>query len=329
MGLSMRKRKKYNLSKELTPLPRTTRLPFPEDKIKKLYKVYKDGNHFVGTYVMHNNNRKTSNRETISEEQRFFDEQYIIALQSGVKPQMMFLTMRTAMLEQYPNLKDADDFVKENIKRKRHNLFVRLKRFKRKANLNLWNKFVTITYDDKKMDADTFRRKLRKCLSNLHSRRNWRYMGVFELGEDNKRLHFHALMYIPEDKMIGEIVEQKDYSTKQHTMQITHSNTFFAETFGRNDFEDLSQNEIRYGNTLEYLTKYLHKTSEKIVYSRGIPTEIYKEIDDKDIAVETLDFGLKFVFFDDVIDVEKDIMHFTYQQGNLFDNYYSSKYLTG
>ena len=30
-----------------------------------------------------------------------------------------------------------------------------------------------------------------------------------------------------------------------------------------------------------------------------------------------------------VIAVEKDIMHFTYQQGNLFDNYYSSKYLTG
>lgn len=314
---------------ELTPLPRTTKLPFPEDKSKKWYKVYKDGNHFVGTYAMHNNNRKTSNRESISEEQRFFDEQYIMALQSGVKPQKMFLTMRTAMLEQYPNLKDADDFVKENIKRKRHNLFVRLKRFKRKANLNLWNKFVTITYDDKKMDADTFRRKLRKCLSNLHSRRNWRYMGVFELGEDNKRLHFHALMYIPEDKMIGEIVEQKDYSTKQHTMQITYSNTFFAETFGRNDFEDLSQNEIRYGNTLDYLTKYLHKTNEKIVYSRGIPTEIYKEIDDKDIAVEMLDFGLKFVFFDDVIDTERDIMHFTYQQCNIFDDYYSHKYMTG
>lgn len=323
----MRKRKKQNLEMELTPLPRNTYLPFPTTT--KMYKVYKDGNHFVGTYAMQRNNRKTSTREQISEEQRFFDEQYIIALQSGVKANKMFLTMRSAMLEQYPDLKDADDFVKENIKRKRHNLFTRLKRFKRKANLNLWNKFVTITYDDKKMDADTFRRKLRKCLSNLHSRRNWRYMGVFELGEDNKRLHFHALMYIPEDKMIGEIIEQKDYSTKDHKMQITHSNTFFAETFGRNDFEDLSQNEIRYGNTLEYLTKYLHKTNEKIVYSRGIPTEIYKEIDDKDIAVEMLDFGLKFVFFDDVIDTEKDIMHFKYEQGNLFDNYYSSKYMTG
>ncbi len=326
----MRKRKKHNFDLELTPLPRNTNTPFLEKpKTTKWYKVYKDGNHFVGTYAMQRNNHKSSYRETISEEQRYFDEQYIMALQSGVKPQKMFLTMRSAMLEKYPTLKDADDFIKENIKRKRHNLFTRLKRFKRKANLNLWNKFVTITYDDKKMDADTFRRKLRKCLSNLHSRRKWRYMGVFELGEDNGRLHFHALMYIPEHEMIGEIVEQKDYSTKDHKMQITHSNTFFAETFGRNDFEDLSQNEIRYGNTLDYLTKYLHKTNEKIVYSRGIPSEIYKEIDDKDIAVEMLDFGLKFVFFDDVIDTEKDIMRFKYQQPTLFDNYYSSKYLTG
>lgn len=323
----MRKKKKLNFDVELTPLPRNTYLPFPNTK--KRYKVYKDGNHFVGTLDKAIVNRKSSVRQGLSEEQRYFDEQYIIAIQNGVKPQKMFLTLKTAMLEKYADLKDADEFVKENIKRKRHNLFSRLKRFKRKANLNLWNKFVTITYDDKKMDADTFRRKLRKCLSNLHSRRSWRYMGVFELGEDNGRLHFHALMYIPEDKMIGEIVEQKDYSTKDHKMQITHSNTFFADTFGRNDFEDLSQNEIRYGNTLEYLTKYLHKSNDKIVYSRGIPTEIYKEIDDKDIAVEMLDFGLKFVFFDDVIDTEKDIMHFTYQQGNLFDTYYSSKYMTG
>lgn len=325
----MRKIRIHNFDMKLTSLPRNTHLPFPEKtNTTKWYKVYKDGNHFVGTCAQHCNH-KSSPRVGISEEQRYFDEQYIIALQSGVKLPKMFLTMRSAMLEKYPNLKDADDFVKENIKRKRHNLFTRLKRFRRKANLNLWNKFVTITYNDKKMNADTFRRKLRKCLSNLHSRRKWRYMGVFELGENNGRLHFHALMYIPQDQMIGEIVEQKDYSTKEHKMQITHSNTFFAEAFGRNDFEDLSQNEIKYGNTLAYLTKYLHKTSEKVVYSRGIPTEIYKEIDNSDIATEMFDYVLKFVFFDDVIDTEKDIMHFKHQQTTLFDNFNSSKYLTG
>ena len=301
----MRKRKKQNFDLELTSLPRNTYLPFPNTK--KAYKIYKDGNHYVGTYAKLGTSHRLLNKQGLSEEQRFFDEQYTIAVKQGTRPNNMFLTLKTAMLEQYPNLENADDFITENIKRKKHNFY---SRFKRKANLNLWNKFVTITYDDKKMDADTFRRKLRKCLSNLHSRKGWRYMGVFELGEDKERLHFHALMYIPQGEMIGEIVEKHDYSTKQHAMQTTHSNTFFAETFGRNDFEDLSQIEIQLGNTFSYLTKYLQKSGEKIVYSRGIPTEIYKEIDDKDIATEIIDdFVIKYVFFDDVIDTARDVMH--------------------
>ena len=315
-----KKLREHLLSLELQPLPRRVKMPFEETNNKKWYKVYKDGNHYVGTHIRQHTKRKLVVREELSDKQRFFDEQYLLAIKQNVRPNKMFLTLKSAMLEQYPDLRNADDFVKENIKRVKHNFFARLKRFKRKANLNLWNKFVTITYDDKKMDEDTFRRKLRKCLSNLHSRRKWRYMGVFENGEENGRLHFHALMYIPEDAMIGEIVEKQDYSTKDHKMQITHANTFFAETFGRNDFEDLSQNEIRYGRTLEYLTKYLQKTNERIIYSRGVPSVICKEIDDLDIATEMFDFGLKYVFFDDVIDVEKDIMHFKYIQSNIFDN---------
>lgn len=310
------------------PVPHNVKLPFPEDEPKKRYKIYKDGNHFVGTYALQQRCFRHSEREPIATEQRYFDSQYITAVKQGVKGQRLCTTLKSVMLEKYPNLKDVDNFVIENIRRKKHNFYSRLKRFRRKANLNLWNKFVTITYDDKKMDEGTFRRKLRKCLSNLHSRRKWRYMGVFENGEENGRLHFHALMYIPHGEMIGEITEQKDYSTKDHKMQITHLNSFFAETFGRNDFEDLSQNEICYGNTLEYITKYLHKTNEKIIYSRGIPSEIYKEIDDNNIAVKMFDFGLKFVFFDDVIDTEVDVMHFEYQQANLFDDYYS-QFMTG
>ena len=54
-----------------------------------------------------------------------------------------------------------------------------------------------------------------------------------------------------------------------------------------------------------------------------------EEIDDDDVATEYLDFCKKFVFFDDVIDTEIDVMHFKYQQANLFDDYYSSKYMTG
>lgn len=320
-GGIMKKQKHTN--KDLLRLPHGTWSPF--QTTKRRYKIYKDGNHFVGTFAGHQK-YSIGSRRPLSDEQRFFDEQYSLAIQQGMKANSLLHEMRSTIHAKYPCMEDTDNFVKENIKRKKHNFFSRLKRFRRKASLNLWNKFVTITYDDKKMDAETFRRKLRKCLSNLHARRGWRYMGVFEKGEDNGRLHFHAIMYIPQNQMIGEIVEKKDYSTKQHQIQVTHSNTFFEKTFGRNDFEDLKQEEIMFGNTLEYITKYLQKSGEKIVYSRGIPSEIYKEVDDKDIAVEMLDFGTKFVFFDDIIDVEIDVMRFKRRQSSIFDDLFS---LTG
>ncbi len=284
---------------------------------KQKYKIYKDGNHFVGSLCVSNHHRQ-STRNKITEQQRYFDEQYVVAIKQGVDKSNMCSFLYTKMQENFPELDNTKQFVKDNISRKWHNYYSRLKRFKRKANLNLWNKFVTITYDDKKMDEDTFRKKLRKCLSNLHCRRKWRYMGVFERGEDNNRLHFHAIMYIPDGEMIGAIVEKRDYSTKQHQIQITHSNTFFAETFGRNDFEDINQYEIVNGNAISYITKYIAKSGEKIVYSRGIPTEIIKEIDSRDIVAKMVDFGLKYIFFDDVIDVETDVMQLVCCKHNMF-----------
>lgn len=285
---------------------------------KKLYKVYKDGNHYVGTLCTTGFYKKHSYK-AISEEQKYFDIHYKLALQQGMKSTKLHTFLREEMESKYPKLKEDKEFINKNVKRNWHNYYSRLKRFKRKADLNLWNKFVTITYDDKKMNEQTFRKKLRKCLSNFHTRRNWRYMGVFEYGEDNKRLHFHALMYIPDDEMVGEIIEKKDYSTKQKCIQTTQSNTFFAETFGRNDFEELNQNEISNGKAVQYITKYIHKSGEKIIYSRGICSEFYKEIIDEDIATEMLDYCPKYIFFDDSIDLIDDVYKFKRKQVDAFN----------
>ena len=302
---------------ELRQLTKYTWTPFVSTK--REYKIYKEGNHFVGTLCKPIYHKKPSLRLGLSEEQRYFDEQYTNAIKQGKSKSSMCSFLCAQMYEKYPQMEKIKDFVNDNLSRKWHNHYARLKRFTRKANLNLWNRFVTITYDDKKMDEETFRKKLRKCLSNLHSRHNWKYMGVFERGKDNNRLHFHALMYIPENQMIGTIIEKKDYSTKQHQMQTTHSNTFFAETFGRNDFEELNHNEITNGKAIEYITKYIQKSGERIVYSRGIPSEIVREIDDKDIVAEMVDFGIKYIFYDDVIDTEIDVMKFRRQQANMFE----------
>lgn len=193
------------------------------------------------------------------------------------------------------------------------------KRFRRKAYLNKWNYFVTITYDDKKHDEESFRKKLRRCLSNLHTRRGWKYMGVFEHAPETHRLHFHALMYIPDGEMIGNVAELRDYSTAQGQMQVTHSNTFFADSFGRNDFEKLNEQELRHGGTINYLLKYISKTGERIVYSRGIPTAICMKVKDKDIATSMEDYVTKYLLFDDVIKYERDIARYKTKQMTFID----------
>ncbi|MBQ3506793.1 MAG: hypothetical protein IJA89_08505 [Clostridia bacterium] len=248
-----------------------------------------------------------------------FDSLYIHALRSGLKDDELQNYIRTCLLKVFADYDDLDKFISDKLERKVRNLYSRKKRFRRKAALNRWNYFVTFTYDDKKHTEETFRKKLRKCLSNLHTRRGWKYMGVFECAPETGRLHFHGLLYIPDGQMIGDVTELKDYSTAQGKIQITHSNSFFAEAFGRNDFEKLNAMELKRGNTLNYLLKYISKTGERIVYSRGIPTAICKEIDNNDIAGKMIDFMAKFVLFDDTIDWERDIMHYKYKQMTIID----------
>lgn len=308
----MRKQKTKNKIIE-TYEYRWQKIPF------KMYKIHNDGGHFIAKPFVKNEFGKSSEKSANLEYNKYFDAIYFDALNMKFTYNELLDYLKEQMLLQFPKIENVDDYVQKRLKQAKHNYYNRIKRFKRKANLNYWNYYVTFTYDSKKQTEDSFQKRLRKCLSNLHTRRGWIFMGVREFSPKEKRVHYHFIMYIPDGEMIGEIKEIKDYSTKQHKMQITHSNSFFAEKFGRNDFEELKEEEIRNGNALEYLTKYLYKTNEKIIYSRGIPTEIFKCIDEKDIATHLFDFVTKFVLFDDVIDTKRDVMGFKYKQASLFD----------
>lgn len=285
---------------------------------KPYYKIYHDGGHYIATRC--GCKRKTvphkHSREDID---ILFDSLYVTAMQDGLKGDNMITYIKAGILLLFPDYPALDKYIADKIERKLHNLYARKKRFRRKANLNKWNYFVTFTYDDSKHDADSFRAKLRKCLSNLHTRRGWRYMGVFERAPETGRLHFHGLIYIPDGEHIGMITEKTDYSTAQGKMQTTHENDFFQKAFGRNDFEELNEMELKHGQTLNYLLKYIGKTGERIVYSRGIPTEIYRKLNDDEIVTEMDDFGIKYILFDDVISWERDIMHFKYKQMSIID----------
>ena len=144
-------------------------------------------------------------------------------------------------------------------------------------------------------------------------------MGVFEQAPKTGRLHFHALLYVPDGEMIGKITEEKDYSERLGIVQVTHSNDFFKDAFGKNDFEELNEMDMKSGRTLTYILKYLEKTNERIVYSRGIATEICKKLTQEDIATKMIDYADKYVLFDDVLSWGRDIMHYKTKQISITD----------
>ena len=283
------------------------------------YKIYNDGGHYIATRCVRSQIKPVPHKYKREDIDILFDSLYIAAMQDGLKGDEMTAYIKAEILLLFPDYPDLDKYIADKIERKQHNLYVRKKRFRRKANLNRWNYFVTFTYADDKQDEYTFRKKLRCCLSHLHTRRGWRYMGVFERAPETGRLHFHGLLYIPGGEMIGKITEKTDYSTARGKMQTTHEKKKKKKTFGRNDFEELNEMELKHGQTLNYLLKYIGKTGERIVYSRGIPTEIYRKLNDGEIVTEMNDFGTKYILFDDVISWERDIMHFKRKQMSIID----------
>lgn len=277
---------------------------YSSDDLYHQYKIYNDGGHYVATKVKEKQGKKTLGVREKNALECVFDELYIYCINNNISGNDMIYYILCQFKERFGiEYEWLTQFIKDNIKRKLNNFHKRVKRFKRKAHLNKWNYFVTFTYDDKLTNAEDFRRKLRKCLSNLHCRKGWRYMGVFEYGGNNERLHFHCLLYVPNGEMVGEIFEKKRWSTKKHKMETIYCNTFFSKRFGDSDFKQVSCNEM----TINYILKYLHKTNEKIVYSRGVPSEIVKTICDEDIATEFLDFVVKYVLYDDAISYDSDL----------------------
>lgn len=271
---------------------------------KTLVKIYHDGHHFVAHELQKGKKGKRDRKEKTALD-NLFDLLYFQGVQQNLRYKSMVDFIINEFVDSYCFEKSEEllNYVENKVKRKLNNLHKRKDRFRRKANLNKWNYFVTFTYDDKLHTASSFKKKLRKCLANLHTRRGWKYMGVFELSPQKKRLHFHGLFYIPQGEMVGEIVEKKDYSLCDHQMQKANCNTFFLNAFGRNDMTEVQANEM----TIEYILKYIEKTGEKIVYSRGIASEIIKQVCRDDIATEYEDFIVKMVLFDDTIDFERDI----------------------
>lgn len=201
------------------------------------------------------------------------------------------------MLLYFENKQRCIDFVNVNFDRKLRNLICRRVRMVRKANLVNFNYFCTFTYDDKKHTEDTFKKKLKTCFRHLCERRNWKYMGVWERAPKTKRLHFHGLFLIPKNSMVGEIKSVRDYNLNTHKMQETYQNSYFNDRFGRSDFDELNKHKM--GEAMQYLIKYIEKTEEKIVYSKGLYQYFISDILDEDIVCTIGQEDKKLLLFDD------------------------------
>ena len=142
----------------------------------------------------------------------------------------------------------------------------------RRAALHELSYFATFTYDDKKATEKEFEKRLLTALSNLASRKGWKYMGTWERGGDTDRLHFHAILYIPDGKMVGKLELKRDYDVKKKRMVERMENSF----------------------------KYIEKSGGRIICSKGLRTFIETDIDNDDVVAQLReDDDKKYLLFDD------------------------------
>lgn len=254
-------------------------------KFKKV-NVYHDGTQFIAVLDAPENLKKSSKKISVLDEipeemyekfKMFFSEAQYKRITR--KKQIEYIYDR--FIESNEELFDIpnEEILWHMYKRYVSCLHSRKKRFFRKAYLNPWNWWTTFTYDSKKLTADEFEHQIRTKLSDLSSHRGWRYMLRWEEGELNERRHLHAVLYVPEGAMVGEMFTDSHRSYKRgNKIEFFTNNTYFAERFGISQWEKidtLSDNK----SILQYMLKYMEKDDGKIIYSRGIPDSIEAVID--------------------------------------------------
>lgn len=212
-----------------------------------------------------------------------------------------------AMRPYFRSEQDAELYVNTNLERKQRNLICRRVRMSRKVNLQDFNYFVTFTYDDQKHTEDSFRKKLQNDLSPFCSRKKWKYIGVWERSPKTERLHFHGIFYIPEGMMPGTLLAFNDYNFNTRKRQTVWQNTHFLERFGRCDFERFDDIH-RKGEALAYIMKYIEKSGEKIVYSRGLPMYFISDILEDDVLCRTGMEDQKLVLSDDFLCFDEGVL---------------------
>ena len=262
-------------------------------------KVYSDGSHYI---AIPKTTRPTRKKKKASKDDIELKEKAdkVFEENKGKKKVEKKEELIRELTEYFEDENNAKKYADEYMEKRQRNLIERRKRLSRKINIGSWNYFCTFTYDDKLHNEESFRKKLSNCLKKLSHRKGWVYIGVWERSPEKNRLHFHGLFNIPEGAMVGELIEVNDYSFNTHQRQITTQNTYFNERFGRSDFSPIQSNMNAIQDAKRYLMKYLEKSGERVVYSKGTPTYFISDILDEDVVCSMNEKkGIKLILFDD------------------------------
>ena len=260
-------------------------------------KIYFDGSHYIaipdGAFPSAKGKKKVAaQRKNTTIKERFVSAyKDTLAMPKRERKKAIVETMKS----DFATEEQAESFVNENMERERTNEIKRRTRLARKLRLQEWTHFCTFTYDDKLHTEESFRKKLSNTLKHFVYRNGWKYVGVWERSPEKQRLHFHGIFYIP--KMIGTIETVEDYNTTTHRMQTSYCNSHFLKHFGRNDFRPID-GQADVFEAAKYITKYLGKTGEKLVYAGKLPTYFRSEVLNEDIVCPYGDTELKVILFD-------------------------------
>lgn len=293
-------------------IPHTTRntkrrASEPEDEITIVEEKVIEENEYEETEMVSNGPceedvapKKTEIRKVVTSKtvtkKEYFEELYRQYWNLSKRERRKLLIEK--MLSYFDNEEQCTNYVDKNIERKDRNMIARRTRMFRKSNLQDFNYFCTFTYDGAKHSEYSFRKGLSNCLSKFSSRKGWKYIGAWERSPDKNRLHFHAIMDIPEGTMPGYLAEVNDYSFSTKRRQITKQNTYFNDKYGRTDFEEIDDKE-KVANAIFYLLKYIDKSGEKLVYSKGLPQFFISDIMNDDVVCRIGNEDKKLLLFDD------------------------------
>ena len=269
-------------------------------------KIYNDGSHFIAippeNFTSGKHKKQPPKATTQDTKKQAFETAYKESMSLPKRERKKYIAER--LQGEFETAEQAKAYTAQNLERKKTNAAKRYMRLWRKVRLQQWNYFITFTFDGNKHTEESFRKSLSNTLKHLVSRKEWKYIGVWERGKDTERLHFHGIFVIPENGMIGTLEQVTDYDTRKHRKQTTFQNTHFLNKFGRNDFKEICEKNVE--RSVKYLLKYIEKSGERLVYGGDLPTYIKSSILDEDIICPIGIDDKKVLLFDDFTCIDSD-----------------------